>query len=306
MAEGVPVTPRAIESLLLAFVPLGIALLPGIEFQTWAGLSLAFALLSIIIGLLARREVRRSGGAVRGSWLAFFGIFISTVFVALCCLMPFTSFAPEAARRAQRTNHFKMMGLAMHNYHDSFGRFPPAVVYSPEGRPLYSWRVVILPYIEQQPLYERFHLNEPWDSPHNLTLLEKRPGVYDPLRREIDRTMTLAQVFNGPGTAFENRGGEPPKTPEDASNFPDGTGKTLLVVEAAEPVAWSRPIDLPYSPVGQISPLGRAFERGGEVLGVVALFADGSTRFLKKSLAESTLRALITRNGGEPLTGSEY
>ncbi len=306
MADAGSVTPRAIESLLLALLTLGIAFLPEIEFQTRTGLTLALALLSIITGVLAHSEVRRGGGAVQGSRLAFIGITMSTVYVAGFCLMPAVWHPVSPARRAQRINNFKQIGLAMHNYHDAFGQFPPAVVYSPEGRPLYSWRVVILPYFENQALYEEFRLDEPWDSPHNRKLLEKRPSVYDPMRSEIDRTMTLAQVFNGPGTAFEDRGGEPIETREKVANFPDGLAATLLVVEAAEPVAWTRPIDLPYSPVGQIPPLGRAVERGKESEGEVALFADGSISYLKKSLPESTLRALITRNGGEPVGRDEY
>ena len=75
----------------------------------------------------------------------------------------------------------KQIGLALRSYHQDQGRFPPAVVYSPEGRPLYSWRVLILPYLEQKDLYDEFDLNEAWDSPHNRELLAKRPAVYGPV-----------------------------------------------------------------------------------------------------------------------------
>ena len=66
----------------------------------------------------------------------------------------------------------------MHNYHDTYGTFPPAATTDGADKPLLSWRVAILPFLEQQPLYEQFHLDEPWDSPHNKTLIEQMPQVY--------------------------------------------------------------------------------------------------------------------------------
>jgi hypothetical protein len=186
-------------------------------------------------------------------------------------------------------------------YEANEGRFPPAVVYSPEGRPLYSWRVLILPYVEQQPLFTAFNLSEPWDGPNNRKLLAKRPGVFDPVEYEPDRSLTHTQVFNGPGAAFDDRRGEP------LDGFTDPTGQTILVVEASEPVAWSRPIDLPFSDVTQIPPLGRVFMGGrrSDARKVpdqfIAVLADGHVRTIKRSIPEATLRALITRNGGEPV-----
>src|SRR5262249_21734482 len=72
-----------------------------------------------------------------------------------------------ATRRMQSTNNLKQIALAMHSYHDTMGRFPPAIVRDKEGKPLYSWRVLLLPYLEQQNLYNQFKLDEPWDSEHN-------------------------------------------------------------------------------------------------------------------------------------------
>jgi prepilin-type processing-associated H-X9-DG protein len=190
----------------------------------------------------------------------------------------------------------------LHNYQQDFGRLPPAVVRDADGRPLYSWRVLILPYLEREDLYKRFHLDEPWDSPHNRELLAERPGVYAPVGVATDRTMTYSQVLIGPGTAFEGSGG---LTAED---FPDGPGRTLLVVEAAEPVHWSRPMDLAYLPEAQLPALGGVFKASrrpfdsGAIDGFNVLFADGRVLFLSKNRAkESTIRAIITRNGREPV-----
>jgi hypothetical protein len=183
-----------------------------------------------------------------------------------------------------------------------YGRLPPAVVTSPDGKPLYSWRVAVLPFLEEQALYKEFHLDEPWNSPHNKALLEKIPRYYRPVlgAGSDDPGLTRYQVFIGPGTAFE-RGG---LTWDD---FPDGFTDTFLVVEAAEPVPWSKPTDLAYDPGGPLPPLGGVFKKSvlflcyevGRRPGFVACFADGRTRFIYDSTDEKTIRALITRNGGE-------
>src|SRR4051812_18980293 len=122
----------------------------------------------------------------------------------------------------------------MHNYESQYGRFPPAVVYGADGRPLYSWRVLILPYIEQSPLYERFHLDEPWDSPHNIQLLPEMPSSYAaPGRKKtlMPPHHTVVHVFHGPGAAFEGRDGISLKEFQEG----DGTSNTILLVEAGQP-----------------------------------------------------------------------
>jgi prepilin-type processing-associated H-X9-DG protein len=203
--------------------------------------------------------------------------------------------------------NLKQIGLALRSYHEDHGRFPPAVIYSPEGRPLYSWRVLILPYLEQKDLYDKFDLNAPWDSPGNRELLAKRPWVYEPVGIATEPSLTFDQVFIGTGTAFEGPRGV------TLDDFPDGPERTLLVVEAAEPVPWTKPIDLPYMAVAQLPQLGGVFKArsrpldSGGVDGFNALFADGSVRFIhKKRITEPVLRALITRNGGERMNDSEF
>src|SRR5437660_7519890 len=118
----------------------------------------------------------------------------------------------------------------MHNYHDTHGRLPPAVVYGKDGTPLYSWRVLILPFIEQEALYKEFHLDEPWDSPHNVRLVERMPHVYGlPPRKaakmKVPSGHTICHVFVGRNAAFEGKEGL--RYPED---FPDGTSNTIFLI----------------------------------------------------------------------------
>jgi len=164
------------------------------------------------------------------------------------------------------------------------------VVYGPDGTPLYGWRVLILPYIEQDELYHEFHLDEPWDSEHNIRLLDRMPATYaapGSKKSKLPPNHTVIHVFVGPGTAFEGPGGVALK------DFPDGTSNTFLVVEAGDPVPWTKPEEIDYTPDRPVRLTG-LFKDGFR-----ACMADGSVRFVRTEVREEALRAAITRNGGE-------
>ena len=74
--------------------------------------------------------------------------------------------------KARAMNNFKQMGIALHTYASSYDKLPPAVLTSPDGKPLFSWRVALLPYVEQDNLYKQLKLDEPWNSPHNKKVLD--------------------------------------------------------------------------------------------------------------------------------------
>ena len=112
----------------------------------------------------------------------------------------------EAAKRIQLSNDLKQLALAVHNYHDTNGRFPAAAIYDKNGKPLLSWRVMLLPYLDQNELYKEFHLNEPWDSEHNKKLLEKMPAVFAPPDSQAFKDHeTFFQCFVGKGSVFESK-----------------------------------------------------------------------------------------------------
>ncbi len=207
----------------------------------------------------------------------------------------------------QSANNLKQIALALREYHDKHGRLPPAVVRSRDGQPLYSWRVLILPYLEEENLYREFKLDEPWDSPHNKPLLARMPRVFAPPQVEdlkVEPGTTFYQGFVGKGTAFELEQGA--RMPDD---FPDGTAHTILVIEAGEAVPWTKPVDILYQPDQPLLPLGGIFTSEGRFSlfgsnrkkGFNTLFVDGSVRFLPSQISDATLRGLITRNGREKL-----
>ena len=168
----------------------------------------------------------------------------------------------------------------------------PRAVFDKEGTPLLSWRVQILPYLEEDALYKEFHLDEAWDSPHNKPLIAKIPAVYQNLNRPPDgKTNYLAPV--GPGTVFKG------KTGKKITEITDGTSNTILLVEANEDraVEWTKPDDLavdlnkPLAGLGQLRPNG-----------FYAAFCDGSVQMLPSDINPDVLKALFTIAGGEPVS----
>jgi hypothetical protein len=213
--------------------------------------------------------------------------------------------AQTAATRAQSTNNLKQIGLAIHNFHDAHGRLP-ADIRSEDGKPLLSWRVEILPFIEEMQTFQSVNQDEAWDSPANKHLLERTPRVFEiPNSPGSDPGMTFYRGFASPVSAFD---------PTSASgirihDFVDGTSNTLAVVEAREAVPWTKPgTDIPFD---HDVPTDRAKDMISEVGGHFpggfnALFMDGSVRFIKETVNKMVLRALITRNGGEVVSGDSF
>lgn len=209
-------------------------------------------------------------------------------------LVPAVQKIRESARRVQAANNLKQLGLAFHIFHDNYKHLPSPAICDKEGKPLLSWRVAILPYIEQQALYEQFKLDEPWDSEHNKKLLAKMPDIFQNLERlSKGATTTHYQVIVGPDT-------DPSamfRTQCERVKFrqiTDGLSNTILIAESAAPVPWTKPEDIVYDPKGK---LPEFFPRPGS--GSLAAFCDGSVRMLSPTLSPDGLRAYVTRNGND-------
>jgi RNA polymerase sigma factor (sigma-70 family) len=195
-------------------------------------------------------------------------------------------------RRLQSQRNLKQIGTALRNYFDTNGHFPAPAIYSKDGKPLLSWRVAILPFIEQDALYKQFHLDEPWDSEHNKKLADIVVKAYSPPgATDKERALTYYQAIVGEGAAWE------PKKELIAPSFADGTSNTIMVVEAATPVPWTKPEDLPFV-------LDQALPKFGGLFGgnFHALMADGeNVRFLSAKADPEQLGRAITRADGYPI-----
>jgi len=194
-----------------------------------------------------------------------------------------------AADKGQTINNLKQVGLGMHTYLDTHGHLPTSAIYDKNDKPLLSWRVAILPWVDAAELYKEFNLDEPWDSEHNKKLLDKMPAVYKaPGIKTKKPGTTYYQVMFGKGAVFE--GMVEIKLP----HITDGTANTILAIEAEKPVYWTKPEDLPYDPDKPLPKFGGVFNDGFNFL-----TADGGTHFCPKGFDEKKMRAAITRAGGE-------
>ncbi len=190
----------------------------------------------------------------------------------------------------------RRMAIAMLNYHDTNRHFPLIGSFDDQKKPLLSWRVHLLPFLGHQQLYERFHLDEPWDSEHNRKLVEEMPNVYLSSDRVPMKpgTTTFVRVV-GDDTLCVATDGK-----IQIRDVQDGTTNTAMTVEVGEKhaVEWTKPVDLEFDKATLRSALFERFE-DSTLIG----FADGSTRIVPKTVIDDTLWAIFTRAGGERVRG---
>jgi prepilin-type processing-associated H-X9-DG protein len=226
--------------------------------------------------------------------------------LATALLLPMWSRAVSPARRCQCGNNVNRIVRALHNYHDAHGSFPPTYVADENGRPMHSWRVLLLPFLDQQLLYEQYDFDEPWDGPNNSRLAAQTPDPFqcpEEPRRMIPTTSYVAVI--GSETMW------PGSQPISLNDFTDDPAETLLVVEVANSgINWMEPRDLDISAITlEVNPKngrgisslhpGSRFPR--EPGGAHVAFADGSVRFLPDTTVPEDLRAMLTRSDGESI-----
>ena len=189
-----------------------------------------------------------------------------------------------AVARAAGQAEMKQIGLALLAYTSENNGLPPAAIVGPDGKRLLSWRVALLPYLEQGNLHKQFHLNEAWDSPHNIQLLKSMPRQFG---GDNSTGMTAVRVFVGGGAAFEwNR-------KVGLTEISDGTSNTALLADAASGVEWTKPDELEFN-ASSLPQLGQAGQTTVNVL-----FADGAVKRVPKNLSPADWKGIITRGGGE-------
>jgi hypothetical protein len=187
------------------------------------------------------------------------------------------------------TDHVKMIMLAFHNYHSVNGHFPPSAIFGADGQPKLSWRVALLPFLDQKDLFHAFHLDEPWDSPHNKALVARMPDVFTTPSSATAAGTTRLRLFEGPGTMFADKRGI------KIAEMTDGTSNTVAVIAAREAVPWTQPGELPFPQANWMAVLDNSDEKG-----VLLGTADGACHRVSGA-DEAFWKALITPAGGEVL-----
>jgi hypothetical protein len=292
--SGVPPTTsgKAIASLVLGLLSFICNFFTGIP--------------AIILGILGLLEINKSNCKVQGNGLATAGIVTGSLGTLMVCfvlpflvglLLPAVQAARQAAQRNQSNNHLKQIGLSLFNYHEANGSFPAAFSQDDNGQALVSWRVAMLPYLEEAALAKRFHPDEPWDSAGNDALVDQCPNIYKSPGDQLNPgTETNILGIVGPETVLAVDG------PVKLTDISDGASRTIVAVElAGTGIQWSEPRDITVDEL-LAAMRRRPSERGPHPVypgGVMCVFADGSVHFISSDIDPMALRSLCTRSGGE-------
>jgi prepilin-type processing-associated H-X9-DG protein len=218
------------------------------------------------------------------------------LFAAVCTGLLGIVDTRTSARRSACSIGLQNITLALIQYHDAHGSFPPPYIADAEGKPMHSWRVLLLPYLDQRPLYKQYRFDEPWDGPNNLQLHGIVLKLYSCPSRSPNQSATdtsyvavIRPMFRANSTVR-------------MADLKDGSSNTILLVEVQNSgIHWLEPRDLDVSqmPMSVNPPtgIGISSDHPG---GAHVSFADGSVRFLSNETPPATLRALLTGSGKEP------
>lgn len=248
----------------------------------------------------------RPSGTGCGGLVGRLLVWVSVVLLLGALLSPAYRSARWAAKRSWCANNLKQIMLALNNYAEAEGAYPPAYTVDANGKPLHSWRTLILPYLEYHDLYESIDLTKPWDDPVNAKAFETVVGTYDcpciivdpavpcPELRGRSWNKTVYRASVGPHAFLR------PTEPRPLATIADGTDWTLSMIEVAleDAVPWMAPEDADEAMILNLRPGSKLVHPGG----VNAAFADGSALFLKTSIPPEIRRAMISVDGGEAVS----
>ncbi len=262
----------------------------------WLGLGWGLFVLITAVAILAGTY----GAKTRSEKTA-----ICTIWVMLVIFLPLAIPSPRsgAGRRATCQNNMRQIALALLAYQADHGCFPPPYIADDEGRPMHSWRVLILPYLERIDAYKQYRFDEPWNGPNNRKIGALRFNFFQcpsDIAANGASTATNYLAVVGPGTVWRE---------EKSTSFDDirdGVSETILLVEVANSgIQWSEPRDLHVNQMAPwINPRAGQGISSGHPGGVILTFADGHSEFIPNTLPPETLRALLSIDGGEQIDHS--
>jgi prepilin-type processing-associated H-X9-DG protein len=257
------------------------------------------AMLRSIAATVKAIPIQQSGNALSTEYTLDptsprFALYSSGTLASL--MLPTIQKAKDATVRVKSQNNLKQLALAMHSYHEAEGNMPVAIFGKDGKKPILSWRVAMLPYVGQKALYQQFKLDEAWDSENNKKLIANMPDIFIDAEAPPNKEpgQTHYQVFVGKTAGFVMH-----KDGVQLSDIADGASNTIMIATATNPVTWTKPEDLAYEAGKPLPKLGFS----GKPINVA--FFDGSVKAINPKVSEQTLRALITRSGGE-LISEDY
>jgi len=225
---------------------------------------------------------------------------VSILGVIAALLWPAVAASRRSVTRPGCANNLRQIALALMAYRDAHGDFPPAVVADAAGRPMHSWRTLILPYIDERALHDIYDFSQPWDAPRNRKVAEASIPLYQcPADPELGPEMTSYVLIRGPGTAFPNRPG-PATTRDDPA-------ATILVAEVLNSgIHWPEPRDLDVGRMSfRINDRARPSISSPHASVANVVMRDGTCKLLGDKLGPAVVKALITIDGGEIVAVTE-
>ena len=235
--------------------------------------------------ILAELPLARDGTSITGQFTLpeWATQYVGTLLASAGVALPALQRARGSAAQMQSSNNLKQIGLAMHNYMDVHNSFPPAAICDKKGKKLLSWRVAILPYLEQDAVYKQFKLDEPWDSDHNKKISAVKLKVFMDPRLPNNTGNTHYKLFVGKETPFNWL------KSSGIANISDGTSNTIMVVAAGDAVPWAKPDDFEFDSTKPLPDLTKPFPQ------LITAFCDGSVRILNPQMKdfEKIMKILI-------------
>jgi hypothetical protein len=235
-------------------------------------------------------------------------LLVTVVAVLMALGVPFANLVRRAQRVAlsmSAQSPLNQLSVALQNYHLTYGSLPPAVVTDSNGKAMHSWRVLILPFIEEgNALYQRYDFSEPWNSINNSKLLDQMPRIFHSPSERPSSKFTNMVAIAGQGTAF----------PSDKSvrydEMKDGLENTALLTEITlSTIPWTQPVDLDVSAWADQQPKDGQKRNGVLQIGAVPwrcpyiVFADGIHCYsIRQNTKPSELYPATTIGGNERVT----
>ena len=209
-------------------------------------------------------------------------------------LLPAVQAGRQAAKLANCQSNMRQIAFAMQAYHNQTGHFPPAYVADKDGKPMHSWRVLLLPYLGEQALYAQYNMNEPWNSPHNMALANQMPAIYHcPEASNTSPNVTNYLMLVGPCAISTGPKGR------TKNEITDGLPNTIMVAESVgSNINWLDPRDFDAETMTfDLNDTGGNEMSSDHPTAVNVIFADGSVRILPKSTDADNVKAMTTIDG---------
>ena len=246
-------------------------------------------------------SAQKKSNRTRLAWVALFSLFV--IIASYYYTEPGRQQARVVARNRGCKNNLHYISMALHQYHDIYDSLPPAYLADENGKPMHSWRVLILPFLDEEKLYKKYRFDEPWDGPNNRKLHDKMPEVFRcPFdKNEHDERFTNYVAVLGEKTAW------PFEKPVKFDEITDGLSNTIFVLEMKDSgIHWMEPRDLEFNKMSfkidddeKPSISNSHIWVDGSRVPFHVLMADGAYRLMPFDIPEKLLRAVLTINGGE-------